>query len=298
MDRIYGGIEAGGTKFVCVVASGPNQIYAEERFPTTTPQETIQKAVAFFNAYQKNNNIKLSALGVGSFGPLDPNPTSKTFGFITSTPKPGWKNSDLLGPLKSNLNIPIAFDTDVNAAAIGEGLWGAAKGLDNFMYFTIGTGVGGGAIINGKPLHGLLHPEMGHIRLKHDLNFDPFEGNCPYHGDCFEGLVAGPALQKRFGQPAYTLPVDHPGWDLVAHYIALAMSDFICSFSPQRIILGGGVMQQTQLFPLIHEKTIQYLNGYVQSPVILENIHNYIVPPKLSNQAGMLGSIAMAMQLF
>ncbi|MAT41075.1 MAG: fructokinase [Anaerolineaceae bacterium] len=298
MDRIFGGIEAGGTKFVCVIASGPNKIYAEERFPTTTPQETIQKAVAFFNAYQKNNNIKLSALGVGSFGPLDPNPTSKTFGFITSTPKPGWKNSDLLGPLKSNLNIPIAFDTDVNAAAIGEGLWGAAKGLDNFMYFTIGTGVGGGAIINGKPLHGLLHPEMGHIRLKHDLNFDPFEGNCPYHGDCFEGLVAGPALQKRFGQPAYNLPIDHPGWDLVAHYIALAMSDFICSFSPQRIILGGGVMQQTQLFPLIHEKTIQYLNGYVQSPVILENIHKYIVPPKLGNQAGMLGSIAMAMQLF
>ncbi len=297
MEKIYGGIEAGGTKFVCVVASGPNQIFAEERFPTTNPLETIQKAIEFFSLFQKKNDLKLSALGVGSFGPLDPNPTSSTFGYITSTPKPGWKNSDLLGPLKSALNIPIAFDTDVNAAAIGEGLWGAAKGLDNYLYFTIGTGVGGGAIINGKPLHGLIHPEMGHIRLKHDLKLDPFEGNCPYHGDCFEGLVAGPALQKRFGQPAYTLSEDDPAWDLVSHYIALAMSDFICSFSPQRIILGGGVMQQTHLFPLIHKKTIQYLNGYVQSKTILENIQNYIVPPKLGNQAGMLGSIAMAMQL-
>ena len=199
MDKIYGGIEAGGTKFVCVIASGPEQIFDEERFPTTSPHETIQKAIEFFNAYQIKNNVKISALGVGSFGPLDPNPTSKTFGYITSTPKPGWKNSDLLGPLKSAFNIPIAFDTDVNAAAIGEGLWGAAQGLDNYLYFTIGTGVGGGAIINRKPLHGLIHPEMGHIRLKHDLNLDPFEGNCPYHGDCFEGLVAGPALQKQFG---------------------------------------------------------------------------------------------------
>ncbi len=297
MDKIYGGIEAGGTKFVCVAATSPDQIFAEERFPTTTPKETIQRAIDFFSTYQAIHHVKLSALGVGSFGPLDPNPISDTFGYITSTPKPGWKNTDLLGPLQAALNVPIAFDTDVNAAAIVEGLWGAAQGLDNYLYFTIGTGVGGGAIINGKPLHGLIHPEMGHIRLKHDLALDPFEGNCPYHGDCFEGLVSGPALEKRFGQPAYTLSADDPAWDLTAHYIALAMSDFICSFSPQRIILGGGVMQQAQLFPLIHQKTLEYLNGYVQSPQILEAIEDFIVSPALGNQAGMLGSIAMAMQV-
>lgn len=297
MEKIYGGIEAGGTKFVCVLATGPDNIIAEERFPTTTPEETIQRTIDFFVNQQKAIGTPIASLGVGSFGPLDPNPKSPSYGYITTTPKPGWLNADFIGPLKQALNVPMSFDTDVNAAAIGEGKWGAAQGLENFLYFTIGTGVGGGAVINGKPLHGLIHPEMGHIRLAHDLDLDPFEGNCPYHKDCFEGLVAGPALQKRWGKPAYEFAADAPEWELVAHYIALAMSDFICAFSPEMIILGGGVMQQKQLFPMIHKKTIEYLNGYVQSPQVLENIQNYIVPPKLGNQAGMLGAIAMAQEL-
>ncbi len=297
MDKLFGGVEAGGTKFVCVVATDPQNILAEERFPTTTPQETISRAIHFFENFQNQTNQNLSALGIGSFGPIDPNPASPQYGFITSTPKPGWKNADLIGSFKQHFNVPIVFDTDVNAAAIGEGKWGAAIGLENFLYFTIGTGIGGGAIVNGKPLHGLIHPEMGHVRLPHDFNLDPFQGYCPYHKDCFEGLVSGPALEKRWGKPAFELNPEHPAWELEAHYIALAMSDFICAFSPEKIILGGGVMQQKHLFPLIHEKTTAYLNGYVQSPLILKNIDQYIVPPKLGNQAGMLGCISMAQSI-
>jgi len=294
---LFGGVEAGGTKFVCVVGSGPEDIRREERFPTTTPQETIGRMIAFFEKAQNEIGTGIESFGVASFGPIDLDMQSATFGYITSTPKPGWKNTDLIGPLKEKFSKPVAFDTDVNGAAIGEGKWGAGKGLSQFIYITIGTGVGGGAIVNGKPLHGLIHPEMGHMLLPHDWEIDPFEGHCPFHGDCFEGMASGPALKARWGVPADTLPVTHPAWDLEADIIASALQNLICVLSPERIILGGGVMQQAHLFPLVRVKVMQKLNDYVQSPAILQAIDQFIVPPGLGNQAGMLGSIAMAQNM-
>ena len=290
MTRLYGGIEAGGTKFVCAVASGPDDVRAETRFPTTTPDETIGRAVDFFRAQR----VQLAAIGIASFGPVDPNPASPTFGFITTTPKPGWANTDLAGSIRRALDLPVGFDTDVNGAALGEHRWGAAQGLDTFLYLTIGTGIGGGGLVGGQLMHGLIHPEMGHIRLPHDWEADPFPGFCPYHGDCLEGLACGPAMEARWGQPAETLPPDHPAWPLQVQYLALAIVNFICMLSPQRVIIGGGVMNQAQLFPLVRAKVQELLNGYVQAPEILDHIDRYIVPPALGSRAGVLGAIALA----
>lgn len=292
--KLFGGIEGGGTKFVCAVGDEDGQILAETRFPTTTPGEIISNAISFFKQ-QAQELGPISALGFACFGPLDPNPNSKTYGQILPTPKPGWTGADVVSPLKEALAVPIMFDTDVNGAALGEWRWGAAQGLDTFVYYTIGTGIGGGAMVEGKLLHGLLHPEMGHAPLPHDREKDPFEGNCPFHKDCFEGLASGPALEKRWGQRAETLPPDHLAWELEAHYIALALQGIICNLSPQRIILGGGVAQQPQLLPLIRKKTLAYLNGYVQADAILTGIDSYIVPPALGGNAGVKGAFALAM---
>jgi fructokinase len=212
------------------------------------------------------------------------------------TPKPGWTGADFVTPLKAGFNIPIGFDLDVNAAALAEWRWGALQNCDPAVYITIGTGIGGGIIINGRLVHGLLHPEMGHVLLPHDLTADPFPGSCPFHGDCFEGLANGPAMEKRWGQRAETLPAEHPAWELEANYISMALMDFICTLSPERIVLGGGVMQQPKLFPHIHHKVRTLLNGYVQSPNILENIAGYLVPPGLGGHSGVLGAIALAQQ--
>jgi len=271
-------------------------VRAEARFPTTTPAETIGRALAFFRE-QEARYGPVGAIGIAAFGPLDPHPNSPYFGTITSTPKPGWANADVVGPFRSALGVPVGFDTDVNIAGLGEWRWGAAQGLENFIYLTIGTGVGGGGMINGKLLHGLVHPEFGHIALPHDWAADPYKGFCPYHGDCLEGMAAGPAIGQRWGRPAFELPPEHPAWELEAHYLALALRTFICTLSPERIILGGGVMEQPQLFPLVRRKTQAYLNGYVQSPVILEDIDSYIVPPALGNRAGVLGAFAQAQML-
>jgi fructokinase len=289
---LYGGIEAGGTKFVCLVGSGPGDIHAEQRFPTTTPPETLGRAIEFFKQQAKEH--RLAGIGVGSFGPVDLNPASPTFGFITTTPKPGWANTDVAGTLQSALQLPVAFDTDVNAAALGEYRWGASAGVDPSIYITIGTGIGAGGILNGALMHGLVHPETGHLLLPHDRQADPFPGYCPFHGDCFEGLASGPALKARWGVPAETLPEDHPGWELEAGYIALALTSLILAISPRRIVLGGGVMQHPRLFPLIRQRVQALLNGYVQSTTILEYIDAYIVPPGLGNRSGILGAIALA----
>ncbi len=293
MSKLYGSIEAGGTKFVCATGNGPDDIRAEVRFPTTTPDETIGRSIGFFQE-QVSQHGPLTALGIASFGPVDPNPKSPNFGYITTTPKPGWANANLAGALGSALNIPVGFDTDVNGAALGEWRWGAAQGVDSFIYLTIGTGIGGGAMVNNQLAHGLIHPEMGHIRLPHDREADPYPGHCPFHGDCLEGLASGPAIGERWGQTAESLPADHPAWELEAHYLGLALVNFICTLSPQRIIMGGGVMAQPHLFPLVREKVQKLLNGYVQSPAILNEIDSYIVPPGLGNQAGILGGIALA----
>ena len=295
-EQYVGGIEAGGTKFVCAVGTGPEDVRAEARFPTTTPEETIGRAVAFFRE-QEARFGRPAAIGIASFGPLDPNPVSPTYGYITTTPKPRWANVDLAGSIRAALAVPIGFDTDVNIAGLGEWRWGAARGLSNFIYLTIGTGIGGGVLIDGKPVHGLIHPELGHISLPHDRAVDPYPGRCPFHGDCLEGMAAGPAIGERWGRPAVELPVDHPAWELEAHYLALALQSFICTLSPERIILGGGVMEQPQLFPLVRRKVREHLNGYVQSPAILRDNAAYIVPPGLSNRAGVLGAFAQAQQI-
>lgn len=290
-EPLYGGLEAGGTKWVCAIGSGPDDICATTRFATTTPQATLAQAVAFFAPYRD----RLAGLGIGCFGPLDLQPASPTFGWITSTPKPGWAQTDLVGALRQALEVPIALDTDVNAAAFGEGHWGAAQSLGTFLYMTVGTGLGGGAIVNGQLLHGLLHPEMGHLRIPHDWQTDAFAGTCPYHGDCLEGLASGPALAARWGQAGEALPDDHPAWALEAHYLALGLVGFICTLMPQRIIMGGGVMRRSQLFPLIQREVQQLLNGYIQVPELASHIGSYIVPPTLGERAGVLGALAVAM---
>lgn len=290
---LYGGIEGGGTKFVCAIGTGPGDIRAEARFPTTTPAETLSQAIKFFQQQEKEFG-KLAAIGVASFGPVDPDPASPTYGYILPTPKAGWSNTDVVGTLQKALNIPVGFDTDVNGAALSEARWGAAIGCDPVLYITIGTGIGGGALINGQLLHGLLHPEMGHIKIPHNLTEDPFIGSCPFHADCFEGLAAGPAMEKRWGQKAETLPVDHPAWNLEAQYIALALTSYILTLSPQKIVIGGGVAQQAHMMPLIHKKVQQILNGYVQSDLVGKNIADFIVLPGLGGQAGVLGAIALA----
>ncbi len=287
--KLYGGLEGGGTKFVCAVGTGPDKIIDEVRFPTSTPRETLGQAIAFFKKYS------LSAIGLAMFGPLDLKPVSPTYGHVTATPKAGWANTDVLGEFKRAFGLPVAFDTDVNAAAFGEYTWlPENRQLDTLVYYTIGTGIGGGFLINGKVVHGLTHPEAGHVRIPHDRNMDPFPGCCPFHGDCFEGLANGPAMAQRWHQPAETLPEDHPAWDLEANYIASALTDVICTLSPQRIILGGGVMEHRALFPQIRGKVRENLNGYIASAVIAGEMEEYIIPPGLGKRSGILGAIAQA----
>ncbi len=294
--RLFGGIEGGGTKFVCVIGRGPEDILAEARIPTTTPDATLSEAVDFFRAESARHG-SLAAIGVGSFGPVDLRDGSATWGFITTTPKPGWAQTDVAGRLLRDLRVPVAFDTDVNAAAIGEARWGAAQGLDTFVYLTVGTGIGGGGLFGGQPMHGLVHPEMGHMLIPHDRSLDPFPGSCPFHADCLEGLASGPALLARWKQPAESLPADHPAWALEARYLAFAAANLVCNLSPQRIVLGGGVMEQEQLFPLIRRETVALLNGYIRAAEILDAIDTYVVPPGLGNRSGRLGALAMAERL-
>jgi fructokinase len=291
---LCGGIEAGGTKFVCAIGSGPDDLRDEIRFPTTSPGETIPRALDYFKNHP--DRARLKAIGIASFGPVDPKPGSLRFGFITSTPKPGWRDTDLAGAVGKALDLPVGFDTDVNGAALAEARWGAGRGLDALLYVTIGTGVGGGMAIGGRALHGLVHPEMGHARLPRNRDRDAFKGICPFHGDCLEGIASGTALEARWGKPAEQLPPDHAAWDLEADYLAMACNNWICTLSPERIVLGGGVMQNGALFPMIRVKTLDLLAGYVQHPAILDGIDRMIVPPALGSRSGVLGAIVLAQQ--
>src|SRR5208337_3768689 len=274
---IYGGVEAGGTKFSCIIGSDPDHVLNESTIRTTTPEETLLQVIEFFARATE----PISAIGIGSFGPIDLNQTSKFFGYITNTPKPGWKNTDIVGTISRALKIPIVFDTDTNAACLGEVKWGNAQALDHVLYVTIGTGIGGGYIIKGKPLHGLLHPEMGHMRIPHDWTRDPFSGICPFHGDCLEGLASGPAIHKRWGAPGEAIPVDHQAWALEAQYIATGLVNLLCALSPQRIILGGGVMKRAELFDDIRVKMKDLSNRYFDNKQLQDDITEYVVPPKL-----------------
>jgi fructokinase len=278
---IFGAIEAGGTKFVCGVGNRPEDLVTT-RIPTTSPDETVDAAVTWL---REKSCGELSAVGIGSFGPVD-----LERGSITSTPKSAWRNYDLLGAVSRGLGVPVSFDTDVNAAVLGEARWGAARALKSCLYLTIGTGIGGAAIAGGTIIHGLTHPEMGHIRIPHDRNADPFDGVCPYHGDCLEGLASGPAIQARWGAPGHALPPDHPAWALEARYLALGIANFICTLSPQKILVGGGVMRQEHLFRMLRTEVERILAGYVgKLPEI--------AAPALGELSGVLGALAMASAL-
>jgi fructokinase len=291
-EAIYGGIEAGGTKFVCITGTGPEDIRASAHFATTTPEETLKQVTGFFRKQSEDN--ALTAIGAGSFGPLDLNPASPTYGSITTTPKTGWAGTNLTGILERELGIPVFTDTDVNAAALAERTWGAARNLDTFLYLTIGTGIGGGGMANDELLHGLGHPEMGHIYIPHDRGKDPFEGTCPYHGDCLEGLASGEAMRQRWGQTADRLPPEHPGWEMEAGYLADGIINYIYILSPQRVIAGGGVMKQPRLLPMLRSMVRERINGYTGAAALNENIDEYIVMPELGDMAGVLGALRLA----
>jgi fructokinase len=286
MNR-FGGIEAGGTKFVCAVGGAPDDLELAS-FATRSPEATLEDVIPFFR------DASVSAIGIGSFGPLDLDPASATFGHITSTPKLAWQGFDLAGTISRALGVPVGFDTDVNAAALGEARWGAAQDVSDFIYLTVGSGIGGGAVVGGKVVHGLVHPEMGHIPVPHDLALDPYRGGCPFHGDCLEGLASGPALEQRWGVPATELAAGHPAWELEAHYLALGLATLVCTLSPRRIVMGGGVMRCEHLFPPVRKELQRVLNGYVQSDSIVDGIDRYVVPPRLGDLAGVLGSLVLA----
>ncbi|AOZ92076.1 ROK family protein [Paenibacillus crassostreae] len=284
---LLGAIEAGGTKFVCGIGTKDGKIKERISFPTTTPDETMAQVESFFTGQE------IDAIGVGSFGPIDPIKSSPTYGCITTTPKPFWSQYNIVEFMKSKFNVPIGFDTDVNGAALGEHLWGAGQGLDSCIYVTVGTGIGAGAVVNGQMLHGLSHPEMGHIMVRRHPE-DSYEGTCPYHADCLEGLAAGPAISHRWGLQGVELGKDHPAWEMEAYYLAQALMNYILILSPQKIIMGGGVMKQEQLFPLIHRELRSLLNGYVQHAAIDSDIEQYIVSPQLGDNAGLCGALALA----
>lgn len=290
---LVAGIEAGGTKFACAVGCPPDDIRAETRFPTTTPEETLPRAIAFFRETVANHG-PIAALGIASFGPVDRRPDSPGWGRITSTPKPGWQNTDVTGPLAGALGCPAAFETDVTGAAIGEGLYGAGRGLGDFVYVTVGTGIGGGVVAGGRPVNGLIHPELGHMRPVRRLEGDDFAGICPYHGDCLEGLASGPAIKARWGRPAEELPPEHPAWGFEAEYLAQICATLTFLLSPERIILGGGVMAQTHLFERIRATTTELIGGYLDHARLLGGMEDYVVPPALGGRAGIVGALAMA----
>jgi fructokinase len=283
---LYGAIEAGGTKFVCAVGNETGEIVERLTIPTMTPDETMPQVIDFFRQYE------LKAIGIGSFGPVDLNIQSPTYGSITTTPKLAWRNYPLLKVIKDAFSVPVGFQTDVNAAALGELHFGAAKGLDSCLYLTVGTGIGGGAVVNGKVVQGLSHPEMGHIYIRRHPN-DPYEGKCPYHRDCLEGLAAGPAIEERWGKKGQELEGQKEVWEIEAYYLAQALAQYILILSPQKIILGGGVMKQTQLFPLIRQNVQELINGYVE----LEDLESYIVPPGLGDNAGITGALVLAYEI-
>lgn len=296
MKKLYGGIEAGGTKFVCIVGTGPDNVVAETTIPTTDPDQTIRSVVDFFNPYKLKK--QLMAVGIATFGPVDLDKISPTYGYITTTVKPKWGQVNLLGRVKHALEVPVAFDTDVNGAVFGEYYWVPEnKQLDSLVYITIGTGIGVGVLVDGRPLHGLVHVEAGHLAIPHDVEKDPFPGICSYHGDCLEGLASGPAMARRWKQPAERLPEDHPAWDLEAEYIALGLVNLIYAYSPNKIILGGGVSQHPGFHKSVRKKVRNFINGYINSPMVLDRIDEYIVPPSLGNRSGVLGAIAMGMEL-
>ncbi|MBD2872172.1 ROK family protein [Paenibacillus arenilitoris] len=283
-----GAIEAGGTKFVCGIGNENGTIEDRISFPTERPERVMEQVVAYF----KDKGAE--AIGIGTFGPIDIDPASATYGCVTTTPKPGWSGFPFLDTLKRAFPVPFGWDTDVNAAAYGEAVWGAAKGVDSCVYFTIGTGIGVGVYSEGKLVHGLVHPEGGHILPRRHPE-DRYEGHCPYHGDCLEGMAAGPAIERRWGVKGSELAPDHPAWAIEAYYLGQAVTSTVLLLSPKRVIMGGGVMHQKQLLPLIRAEVSRNLNGYVSAAPLLAGIDDYIVSPGLGDNAGLCGALALGL---
>lgn len=289
VSKLYGGVETGGTWCSCALGTGPGDLREYERFPTTTPRQTLDRILAFFRAHETP-----AAIGIGSFGPVDLDPQSPTWGHVTSTPKPGWQSTPVGTVVRDRLEVPVVFDTDVNAAALAEHRWGAGRDLPSICYVTVGTGVGAGIVIDGRPRHGLVHPEPGHMRIPHDRERDPFAGACPAHGDCWEGLTSGPALLQRWKVSPSELSDDHPAWPLEADYLALGFLNIVCVASPHRLIVGGGVMSRGGLLAMARRRLRELIAGYLDTPMLGAGIDSYLVAPALGERAGVLGGVALA----
>jgi fructokinase len=290
---LYGGVETGGTWCVCALGSGPDALLAEEQFPTgEDPERTVGQIASFFAARPKP-----AALGVGAFGPLDLDRDSPTWGSVTRTPKPGWGDFPLGPSLAARLGVPVAIDTDVAAAALAEHRWGAGRGAGSLAYVTVGTGVGVGLLCDGRPWHGLVHPEAGHIRVPHEVRRDPYPGCCPLHGDCWEGLASGRAIAERWGREPAQLADEHPAWELEAEYLALGLASLVLIASPERIVLGGGVMDRAGLRERVRERLRGLLAGYPPHPLLGERIAEHLLAPALGDRAGVLGALALAAEL-
>jgi fructokinase len=299
---IIGAIEAGGTKFVCGLMDADCQEYAKPTLlakasiPTTSPQETLGAAMEFLGRSAESKGIgKLDGVGIGCFGPVDLKLSSPTWGYVTATPKPGWRDTEVAGFFRDSLHVPVAFDTDVNAAAYGELLWGAAKGLKDFIYVTVGTGIGGGVFSNGSLVHGLAHPELGHVKVQREAS-DSFPGICPYHRDCLEGMASGTAIGRRWGVAAEKLGTDHEAWELEARYLAKAFADYVFILSPERILIGGGVGLRPGLAERVTALVGEELGGYVPALTDPARLAGFITRPLLGPEAGLFGAAALALR--
>jgi fructokinase len=288
---VLGAVEGGGTKFVCMVGTSPGDVVDQLTIPTADPAETIGSIIEFLA--RPRPGLELAAVGVATFGPIALDPASPEYGGTVGTTKPGWSHVRIVGPMANRLRVPIGWDTDVNGAVLGEARWGAGVGLDPIVYLTIGTGIGGGALVNGGTIHGLQHPEMGHIPMP-VLDGDTFPGICIFHGRCLEGIASGPAIAARAGRPASEIPEDDPTWDLIVRYLSYGLSTFVVTLSPKRIILGGGVMRQKFLLPRIRQALIEVSNKYVDVPELAEKIDQYVVPSALGQEAGLYGALVLA----
>lgn len=294
VPRFFGCVEAGGTKFVCAIGNDRGDILEQERFPTADPISTLAATQAFLR--QRSRALgPLAAIGVASFGPVELDRTSARYGFIGNTPKAGWPGTDMAGAFAREFSCPVGFDTDVNAAALAEHRWGAARDVTTFVYLTIGTGIGGGVLVDGTPIHGLMHPEVGHIYpRRHPADLD-FAGVCPFHGDCLEGVAAGPAIVARTGVRLSQLEASHPQWEIEADYLGQLCAQLVVSVSPRRIVMGGGVMSQARLLPLIRPRLRHWLGGYIDRREILDGTDGYVVAPELGDRAGVLGALVLAL---
>lgn len=289
---MLGALEAGGTKFVCLVGSEPDQTVAEARFPTGEPESTLAKAIAFFQDFVASGG-RLAAIGIASFGPVELRASNPRYGFITTTPKPGWSDTDLVGPVCAALGVPVGFDTDVNGAALAEWRWGAARGLETFVYMTVGTGIGAGAVVGGRPAHGLVHAEMGHLIVPRERD-DDYPGGCPFHGACLEGMASGRAMAARWGRPAEELEGEElqSAVELEAAYLAAGLRNIVYTIAPERIVIGGGLANLPGLFPTLRAKLAETLGGYPGLPE--HESDDFVVPAALGQRAGPAGALALA----